>query len=216
MTANVLERRSDPDSLDALIERLDPDIVFLEEMSEVQARVIERRFDHHFLFPSERYEGRGVASKPPAECGSLDLPWRPGTWVKLAVGGREVVGAGVHMPNPIQFPWWRSVRQRRDQADALFAWIEEQEFDALIVAGDLNASPAWPLYRRIAAQLEDLAESAAHAEGSTPERTWGWRPGWPRLLRIDHVFGSGVTATRTRVEPISGSDHHAVIVDIEV
>lgn len=216
MTGNVLEKRSDPESLDALIERMDPDLVFLEEMSHGQAEVLETRFEHHFTFPSERYEGRGVASKLPAECGSLDLPWRPGTWVRLAVDGKEVVGAGVHMPNPIQFPWWRSVRERKEQVDALFRWIEGQEFDALVVAGDMNASPAWPLYRRLAGRLEDLAEAGAQAAGESPERTWGWRPGWPRLLRIDHVFGSGVTAVGSSVEPIAGSDHHAVIVDVEI
>jgi endonuclease/exonuclease/phosphatase (EEP) superfamily protein YafD len=36
------------------------------------------------------------------------------------------------------------------------------------------------------------------------------------VLRIDHIFGSGVEAITTQVEPIRGSDHHALIVDVEI
>jgi endonuclease/exonuclease/phosphatase (EEP) superfamily protein YafD len=36
------------------------------------------------------------------------------------------------------------------------------------------------------------------------------------MLRIDHVFGRGATATEASVEPIRGTDHHAVVVDIEL
>jgi endonuclease/exonuclease/phosphatase family metal-dependent hydrolase len=214
MTGNVLKEGADPGYLGDLLDRLDPDLVFLQEMTDGSAGVLADRFEHHFLFPSEEYEGRGVASKLEAEGGSIDLPWRPGTWVRVAVEGKTLVGAGAHMSNPIQFPSWRSIRERRDQADALLAWADAQESDALIVAGDMNASPRWPLYRRLADHWQDLAVQAAEASGDEPERTWGWRPGWPRMLRIDHIFGSGVTAVATHVEPMHGSDHHALIVDV--
>lgn len=216
MTANVLEDAVDTAYLGDLIDRVDPDLVFFQEMTEGAAGVLADRFEYHFLFPSEEFEGRGVASKPEAECGSLDLPWRPGTWARVVVEGKTLVGLGVHMSNPINFPPWRSVRERQDQVDALLAWADRQEADALIVAGDMNASPAWPLYRRLADRLDDLAVVAAERSGEPPEPTWGWRPGWPRMLRIDHIFGSGVEAIATQVEPIRGSDHHALIVDVEI
>lgn len=213
MTGNVLKDGAEPGDLGDLIDRLDPDLVFLQEMSEGSARVLADRFEHTFLFPSEEFKGRGVASKRKAECGSIDLPWRPGTWAKVTVEGRTLVAAGIHMSNPIQFPWWRSVRERRDQMNFLFAWAVAQESDALIVAGDMNASPVWPLYRRLADHWQDLAEAAAERSGEEPEPTWGWRPGWPRMLRIDHIFGSGVNAVASQVEPMRGSDHDALIVD---
>jgi endonuclease/exonuclease/phosphatase family metal-dependent hydrolase len=214
MTANVLEDAVDTALLGDLIDRMDPDLVFLQEMTEGAAGVLADRFKHHFLFPSAEFEGRGVASKLEAQFGSLDLPWRPGTWARVEVDGKSLTAAGVHMSNPIQFPWWRSVRERRDQVDSLLEWIERQDADALILAGDMNATPRWPLYRRLSASLDDLALAAAGDVG--PEPTWGWRPGWPRLLRIDHIFGSGVKAVATRVEPVKGSDHHALFVDIEM
>lgn len=216
MTANVLEDAVDTGYLGDLIDRVDPDLVFLQEMTEGAADVLADRFEYHFLFPSEQFEGRGVASKREAECGSVDLPWRSGTRVRLTVEGKTLVAAGVHMSNPIQFPWWRSVRERRDQVEALIAWADRQDADALIVAGDMNASPAWPLYRRLADRFVDLAVAAAERSGETPEPTWGWRSGWPRMLRIDHMFGSGVEAVATQVETVRGSDHHALIVDITI
>lgn len=216
MTGNVLQDAVDTDHLSDLIDRLDPDLVFLQEMREGAAIVLADRFDHHFLLPSEHFEGRGVASKRKAECGSIDLPWRPGTWAKIDVEGKTLVAAGVHMTNAIQFPWWRSVRERQAQIAAVLEWVDRQGSGALMVAGDMNASPIWPLYRRLADRLEDLALAAAEDAAEKPEPTWGWRPGWPRMLRIDHVFGSGVRAIATQVEPIQGSDHHALIVDIEI
>jgi endonuclease/exonuclease/phosphatase family metal-dependent hydrolase len=216
MTANVLEDAVDTRYLGDLIDRLVPDLVLFQEMTEGAAGVLADRFEYHFLFPSEEFEGRGVASRWEAECGSIDLPWRPGTWARVVVEGKALVAAGVHMSNPIKFPPWRSVRKRQDQVDALLAWADRQDADALIVAGDMNASPAWPMYRRLTDRLDDLAVVAAERSGAPPEPTWGWRPGWPRMLRIDHIFGSGVEAIATQVEPIRGSDHHALIVDVEI
>lgn len=216
MTANLLENGADPDSLAHLIDALDPDLVFLQEMTAEPAKVIQERFEYHYLVPNAGPVGRGVASKHEAELGSLDLPWRPGTYARLSRGGRSLTAAGVHMPNPIVFPWWRAVKERRDQTEALVLWAGLEESDSLVIAGDMNASPAWPVYRRLAEHLDDLPQQAAVKAGMEPERTWGWRPGWPRMLRIDHVFGRGVNAVRTSVHRIQGSDHHAVVVDLSL
>jgi endonuclease/exonuclease/phosphatase (EEP) superfamily protein YafD len=35
------------------------------------------------------------------------------------------------------------------------------------------------------------------------------------MLRIDHVLGVGVTGVATTVETLRGSDHAAVVVDLE-
>ena len=216
LTGNVLDDRADTGYLADLIDRLDPDLVFLQEMAKGPDKVLAERFDHHYLSPGRDCMGRGVASKHEAEFGSLDLPWRPGTYARLSVAGWTLTAAGVHMPNPIVFPWWRAVKQRRDQVDALLSWADGEPSDRLIVAGDMNASPAWPLYRRLTEQLVDLPKQAAARGGTRPERTWGWRPGWPRMLRIDHVFGRGVSAVETGVHRIRGSDHYGVVVDIAI
>ncbi|MCB1246114.1 MAG: endonuclease/exonuclease/phosphatase family protein, partial [Acidimicrobiia bacterium] len=76
--------------------------------------------------------------------------------------------------------------------------------------GDMNSSPAWPVYKAMRRRWADLAVEAS----PEPEPTWAWRPGWRRMLRIDHVFGSGVTAETTGVHAVAGSDHHALVVDV--
>lgn len=145
------------------------------------------------------------------------MPVREGTWAFLELDGRLLRLVGMHLVNPIEFPQWRSVRRRTRQIEALFNWTGSGDDDVpLIVAGDMNASPSWPAYRKMAERWSDLVVEVARAEGRSPEPTWGWRPGWPRMLRIDHVFGIGVRGTGARVEPMAGSDHHAVIVDIEI
>jgi endonuclease/exonuclease/phosphatase family metal-dependent hydrolase len=78
------------------------------------------------------------------------------------------------------------------------------------VCNDLNATPAWPAYRRLAERLRDAAREHAAALGARPERTWGPWHGAPRLLRIDHVFASGA---RSRHAPSRPRSDHALVVD---
>jgi endonuclease/exonuclease/phosphatase family metal-dependent hydrolase len=120
------------------------------------------------------------------------------------------------MRNPVVFPWWRSARIRGQQTRALIDWAADfiEDHAPLVVAGDMNATPSWPLYRRLAGEWDDLVAGAVSRDGEKIFATWAWRPGWPRLLRIDHVFGAGARVVRTRVEPVRGSDHAAVVVDL--
>ena len=171
MTANLLKDRTDPVLLEGLLDRIDPDLVMFQEMGAKAAEVLAARYDHRFLLPSIELEGRGVATRFQAECESLSLPWRPGVLAKLALDSKTLVVAGVHMSNPIDFPWWRSVRQRSDQVTALISWADGESADAIVVAGDMNASPLWPLYRRLTDPWEDLVLAASSRSGTTPEPT---------------------------------------------
>ena len=217
MTANLLHDRGDPDAFAQLLARTEPDLLVTQELSRQCADVIADSFPNHHLRPASGFGGRGMASRFPASFGDIDMPVRPGTWAMAAVDGRLLRLVGMHLVNPIQFPWWRSVRARSRQLEALFDWADGADDDfALVVAGDMNASPRWPAYRRMAHRWPDLVSRRADERGVTPERTWAWRPGWPRLLRIDHVFGQGVAVHETKVAAIEGSDHHAVIVDMEI
>jgi endonuclease/exonuclease/phosphatase (EEP) superfamily protein YafD len=82
---------------------------------------------------------------------------------------------------------------------------------ASVIIGDMNSSPAWPEYRL----LSKLGIDAARATGSA-RRTWAPFVRGPRLLRIDHAFVSGVTPVTTGVVPVRGTDHAALIVDLEM
>lgn len=217
MTANLLHERGDPQAFAQLLARTEPDLLVTQELGRSCADVIADSFPNHHLCPASGFAGRGMASRFPASFGDIDMPVRSGTWAIAAIDGRLLRLVGMHLANPIQFPWWTSLRARSRQLEALFGWVDGADDDfALVVAGDMNASPRWPAYRRMADRWTDLVSHWATAEGVTPERTWGWRPGWPRLLRIDHVFGQGVGVRNAEVAAIEGSDHHAVIVDMEI
>ena len=217
MTVNLLNGRADPEHLARLLERLQPDVIVGQELGPDAAEVIADHFPHHDLHPALDHRGMGIAGVLATTFGPLPLPLRSGRWARVGVGDEVLVVATVHLINPIDFPWWRSVRGRTDQLDSLDAWVDDNVGEAsFVLAGDLNASPRWPAYRRLAERWEDLAVQAAQSAGTRPELTWGWRPGWPRMLRIDHAFGSGVRGVGTTVEPVRGSDHAALVVDLVI
>lgn len=217
MTVNLLHERADVDHFSNLIDRVAPDVVVAQELGPLCADVLADRYPAHQLDPANDFTGRGMATRFNARFGDIPMPVREGTWAFLEVNGRILRVVGMHLVNPILALPWRSVRQRTDQLEALFAWTSSADDDVpLVVAGDMNASPAWPAYKKLRQRWDDLVVLQAEKSGAAAERTWGWRPGWPRLLRIDHVFGQRVTATSVAVEPVRGSDHHAVIVDLDL
>jgi endonuclease/exonuclease/phosphatase (EEP) superfamily protein YafD len=213
MTANLLVDRADLRYLADVLEIIDPDVFVVQELGHKTANLIASRFPHHHLSPQLDFKGRGIASRIPGQFGAIPMPWRIGLWARVDYGSASLLVANIHIRNPIAFPWWRSVSFRREQLDALLFWADDSVGETpFVLAGDLNSTPAWPLYRRLAERWEDLVSKSA-TDGD-PAPTWAWRPGWPRLLRIDHVFGKGARAVTTQVVPIRGSDHAAVVVDL--
>ncbi len=216
LTANLLRDRVDPANLATVLDRHEPDIVVTQELGPVAAGVIADRYPRHDLHPATEYKGRGIATRFDAGFGRLELPWRAGGFARIRISDIEVMVSSVHLLNPVNFPWWVTARRRGEQLDFLFRWAETAAGDIpLVVAGDMNASPIWPVYRRLAERWEDLVLAATGGR-TRPAATWAWRPGLPRLLRIDHVFGRGVSAIDTKVVPVLGSDHAAVVVDLEL
>lgn len=216
MTANLLHERCDVDDFSRVLNEMSPDVLVTQELAPSCAEVIQGFYSNHQLRPSIDFTGRGIATRFDAEFGDIEMPGRNGTSARLDVDGTTMRLAGVHLLNPIHFPWWSAAAVRRRQLEGLMGWLDEGSRRPVMVAGDFNASPAWPAYKRVAEKLTDLVAARAEDEGTSPSPTWGWRPGWPRLLRIDHVFGLGMRATAVRVEPIAGTDHAAVMVDAEL
>ena len=96
-------------------------------------------------------------------------------------------------------------------------WIVEAERDgshASVLIGDFNATPLWPVYRRLAPLFSDAAIAVAQQLGRPVEPTWG-RIGGRRWLRIDHAFTRGVEHRDFQVLALPDSDHSAIVVDLE-
>lgn len=215
MTSNLLHERCDVSDFARVLEEFDPDVVVTQELGPEPADVLAAAYPNHRLRPSLDFTGRGVATRLDVEFGDIAMPGRDGTSATLRIAGVSVRLAGVHLLNPIHFPWWVTSRKRDIQLDGLMEWVEAGGGPTL-VAGDFNASPRWAAYRRMASRFDDLVDRWAESEGTNAGRTWAWRPGWPLLLRIDHVFGQGVEALNVEVVPIRGTDHRALVVDLEV
>jgi len=150
----------------------------------------------------------------------LALPERDARVARLAARdwpglARDIEVVNAHLANPvIGIP--ASWRFRRGQVDGLAAYLSSAEPRPRALVGDLNATPRWPAYRRLAAELDDAAQIAAARHGRSAERTWGPYPGSPRLLRIDHVLVDALDVLDFRVVSIEGSDHSAVVADLAV
>jgi endonuclease/exonuclease/phosphatase family metal-dependent hydrolase len=216
MTVNLLHDRCDVSHFADVLDELSPDVVVTQELGPLCADILASAYPNHRLRPALDFTGRGIAARLEASFADIDMPGRPGTAVELFVDGSTLHLGGVHFLNPVVFPWWSSARERGRQFEGLEEWLGSLDVGPVVVAGDFNASPRWPVYRETARLLDDLVLNWAEREGRRPERTWAWRPGMPRLLRIDHVFGRGIEARRVAVRPVAGTDHASVVVDLEL
>ena len=116
----------------------------------------------------------------------------------------------MHLWNPLIGRWRATQSTRRQQIAGVRSHVESTGMPTVIV-GDMNASPRWPEYKLLA----DFGTDAALAAG-TDAATWAQFRSGPRWLRIDHVFVRGFTPIRTFVRRIRGSDHRAVVADLEL
>jgi endonuclease/exonuclease/phosphatase (EEP) superfamily protein YafD len=214
LTANLYGDRLSLSGFRNLLQEVDPDVAAVQELSWGAADVLAEFLPHGLLVPEQGHDGRGLALKAPAHMQLLPMAYRDGLLARLEPpgwpGSLEIVN--IHMANPIDWPPWGSVRLRSQQLDVLMAHLASPA--VRLVAGDFNASPAWPVYRRIVARLEDAVLLAARERGERPARTWGPTQGAPRLLRIDHVFTEGLRPLDSRVVTVPGSDHRGLVVEV--
>ncbi len=205
LSANLLVDRADRDDLRRVITATKPDIIATQEMGPRTAAVIAETHNHGHLDPRRDYYGMGIATRLETAVEHLELEDRSG-WT-AQVGGIRFIN--VHLINPVDPPWLEKKRIRRRQIQQITEYVATLDVPYVII-GDMNASPRWPEYRLLA----ELGSDAARATDSE-QPTWGPFRWGPRLLRIDHAFVSGANPVATSIEKISGSDHRALIVDIE-
>jgi len=214
ISANLLRGSADPGALCELIEREGAAVVAVQELGAELAEALGRTLPYGKLEPTPDGLGLGVALRRPAAVERLPLPVRdarvarlePEDWPELDAP-LEVMNVHIAAPHT---PDWR---RRGGQVAGIERYLEATRRPRVLV-GDLNATPLWPVYRRLATRLDDAARQVARRQGRRPRRTWGPTPGSPRLLRIDHVLVEAVEVHDVRVVPLPGSDHSAVIVEL--
>jgi endonuclease/exonuclease/phosphatase family metal-dependent hydrolase len=220
MTANLWSRRCDPEAFARLLEEAQVDVLAVQELGPAQAEAIAGVLPYGRLEPRLDFDGMGLALRHPAAVGPLELPRRDARIARLAPGvwpGLEtpVEVVNIHVVAPHSLPPWRTFATRIGQVRGLARWLDANPHPSRVVCGDLNATPGWPAYRRLAERLTDVAKVHAARGGDAPPRTWGPWHGAPRLLRLDHVFASGGRVLELRAHPVAGSDHSALVVEFE-
>lgn len=212
LTINLYNGRATADSFATALAQTQPDLVATQELTAPAADVMADWGSAHLLDPRDDTTGMGVAARFPAEFERLDFPHRDPIRARfdgIRWGFREVEVVDSHVVNPISRPLLQSKRLRELELAALEQLLAEPVASRILV-GDMNSSPAWPLYRRLAA----LATDGALAAG-TARRTWGYWPRSPRMLRIDHAFLQGATCVRTSLVQVAGGDHRGLLVEVE-
>ncbi|QIK82947.1 endonuclease/exonuclease/phosphatase family protein [Sanguibacter sp. HDW7] len=98
---------------------------------------------------------------------------------------------------------------RLAQLDVLMA-ADIASQPAALIAGDFNSEPGWPEIDHVTSRG---FVSAQDAVGDPSALTF---PAWAPDVRIDWIFGRGMTFTGVHVMPDDGSDHRGIVADIEL
>jgi len=219
LTANLANGRADPAAFAALVRESGAEVVAVQELAPEQADALARVLGHGRLDPRRDKRGMGIALARPARSSRIPLRHRdaqaaeldPSDWPGLAAP-LEVLN--VHLEaTSFRRPWVQLAR-RRHQVRGLLAHLDASPGRPRVLVGDLNATPLWPAYRRLATRLEDAALLHARRRGVRPARTWPRGVGRLRLLRLDHCLARGCEVTRVEVLDLRGSDHCAVLVEV--
>lgn len=210
VTVNLYNGRVVPDDLRRFLEVFRPDILCGQEVGHAAARVLESFFPYGRLEPAIDFRGRAMVAGFDIEPQPVELAWRGGFRARADLDGTPIEVMSAHLANPIDRGTGVPVRKR--QVDGLLAALST--LDRGFLVGDMNATPLWPVYRRLRRRLDDGAADWAKRSGRRPPKTWGPFPEWPAMLRIDHVFTRAVEVSSLRVERIAGLDHRAVVADL--
>jgi endonuclease/exonuclease/phosphatase family metal-dependent hydrolase len=219
LSANLWNGRADPDAFAALVSSLAVDVVAVQELAPEQAEALGAVMPYGQLEPKTDCTGMGLVASAPCQLERVPLPSRDahvahfeaGAWPDLS-SPLEIMN--VHVVAPHAQPFGGALAVRRSQWRALEAYLSKPPAGARALVGDLNATPAWPFYWRVAERMTDAAVAVAKSRGTPPLRTWGPRPGFPRLLRIDHGFVDGIEVDNFQVLPLERSDHSAIVMDL--
>jgi endonuclease/exonuclease/phosphatase (EEP) superfamily protein YafD len=206
------------DAFADLVEAVEPDVVAVQELAPPQAEALARVLPFGKLEPARDHCGMGIALRLPGSVRALRLPYRSAFVAEVAgpEDDEPVEVVNLHLAAPHVRPLVQRARERRGQVRHIIEHLDAAPRRRRVLAGDLNATPLWPAYRRLRTRFDDAAVEAARRIGRRPGRTWGPWSGSMRLLRIDHVLVQGLVATETRVLSLRGSDHSALLADLEL
>lgn len=206
--ANLYNTRGSIESFMRLLDSRRPDVLACVEVGVRMAETLRDRYEHGVVVgDDEHYSGQALLSPLPLEVSRLRLSHRSGLRARVEIDGVGTELMLTHLANPLD--GLSGFGHRRAQVSEIMAHLDRVGTPA-VLTGDLNATPIWPAYRRLRRRLRDGVLDAARAGGRVPGRTWAPKPGWPPMLRIDHILTAGVRLEDIETHRVVGSDHLAL------
>lgn len=208
MTVNVSVRNDTADTLLATIEREQPDLILVVELTQRWAShlaVLDDAYAHRELIAGDDAFGIGLLSRYPITAASADeLGPTPAIDARVEGPNGPFRVLGAHLMPPTS---GRLAAERNRQLEELAERRAAIE-GPLVVLGDFNVSPYSPYYREWVAETGLVDTLAGHGPGAT----------WPSFLPvlgipIDHcLVSTHFTVVGRRHLPAFGSDHYPVLV----
>ncbi|MFJ6517629.1 endonuclease/exonuclease/phosphatase family protein [Streptomyces filamentosus] len=203
-------------SLIALARRERPQLLYVSECDPACGRALTAALSgllpHRVSVDAEGSAGSVLLSAFPLRDRSVvpSTMGMPGATADIA--GRAVRLQLAHPMPPLP----GQVRLWRDELGRLRDAVAARPPDEVpLVAGDFNASQDHAAFRSVVAAGPLL--DAARTTDSSRAPTWPMEGPLPPYVQIDHVLtGPDLTATAVRFPPLPGSDHRAVLADLDL
>lgn len=212
-SANMLVLNPDPVLAATDLVSTDPDLILLQELTPGIWDQLEdlpglEPYKFRQLNAQGNPDDTAILSRLPfSASGVLYLGVTPATWVELELEGQDVRFINSHMAAPFNS---RSVTRATVEYSALAPMVQDSPLP-LVIGGDFNSTAQHHRLQDLMGQgLADAHQQAGRGFGAT----WGVAP-LPAILRIDHVLMTEeIEAVHSWTEPLSGSDHRMLIVDL--
>jgi len=219
LTANLRYGLADPEFLIDLASE-SADVIAVQELTAAEAQRLAQkgigsRFPYSVLLPAELAGGAAIWSRYPIE----ELDWkRPevgmiSARLRIPDVRTDLIFANVHVGAPFVDPFDKWHARMARLKEVLHELDDAAKGGAVIVAGDFNTTPDIQNYVQLltGGYADAVQQSGAGFAPTFPGDRW-----FPPLVPIDHVLTKGGTATSSRTVTVPGSDHRAVIVNVEI
>lgn len=210
--ANTYWKNEDSETVIAAIEKMDTDVIFLEEMQPDQFEVVRAALpEYSFALhaPVDYAFDMGVLSKVPVKSHAVHffMPEVPLIEVVVELDGKELHLLGVHPHSPVSYEF---TKDRNEYLRDLFEYADASP-DSMVVGGDFNITQFSPVYREL------LADSRMIDTQSQYKLTSTWPASAPKwaAIPIDQVFVTpDVLVTQRYRGENTGSDHWPIVVEV--
>ncbi|SEH50559.1 Uncharacterized conserved protein YafD, endonuclease/exonuclease/phosphatase (EEP) superfamily [Mycolicibacterium rutilum] len=220
VTANLGLGRADARALVQIADAA-ADVLVVQEMTPevavaMSAAGLDRAFPHRVIDPRPMAAGIGVWSRHPITASTAVAGYQmPMLRTRIRPPGvrGEVSVLAVHLAAP----WVQPLEWFGDDIaqlpETLRAIARDAGSDAVIVAGDLNATYDMRPFRRL---LDEGYRDAVEQAGAGLARSYPSKPWRPPVVGIDHVLVRNSTATAAETFVVPGSDHRGLATTVEI